>query len=196
MAIFLVVPEAKRLVYIFILNRPVNPANQDSPFHGRWMRIARAVLKTAAIAAVAVSLFTFVKNAYASRRHIPRPLLYGLYQVESFTRSGQPVAWNDADWRRMIFEYKEEMSVMSMDDTVSYYETTYDTGKNSVTLTGEGSKTPDGVLTYSRPDAEHMELRGNFKNHPVVIELRKIDASKLMLVSRGFHWINEHPYYQ
>jgi hypothetical protein len=83
-----------------------------------------------------------------------------------------------------------------MDDTISYYETKYDTAKRSVTLTGQGSKNPDGVLAYSWPDAGHLELRGDFKNQPVVIELRKVDASKFALTSRGFHWINEYPYYR
>ncbi|HEV3512377.1 MAG TPA: hypothetical protein VGS05_11780, partial [Candidatus Sulfotelmatobacter sp.] len=104
--------------------------------------------------------------------------------------------WNDADWRRVIFEYRAEMSAMSLDDTISYYGTKYDPAKNSVTLTGENSKTPDGALVYSRPDAEHLELRGNFKSQPVAIELRKVDASKFELMSRGFHWINEYPHYQ
>ncbi|HEV2421750.1 MAG TPA: hypothetical protein VGS59_08590 [Candidatus Acidoferrales bacterium] len=196
MAMFLVVPEAKRLIDIFVLNRGAGPENQKSPFHGRRILLARAVVKTAVIVLVAYSLFTFVTSAYASRRHIARPPLYGLYQVESFTQNGQPVALNDARWRRIIFEYKSEMSVMSMDDTISYYGTKYDAAKKSVTLTAEDGTTPDGVLTYSQPDAEHLELRGNFKNQPVVIEMRRVDASKFMLVSRGFHWINEHPYYQ
>jgi hypothetical protein len=196
MAIFLVIPEAKRLVNLFVMNRGAQPANLESPFRGRWMRISRAVVKTAAILAIAYYCFSFVKTQRVARRDYPRSPIYGLYQVESFTRGGQPVPMNDADWRRMIFDYKSEMSVMSMDDTTSYYATKYDTAKKSVTLTGEDSKTPDGVLAYSATDAERMELRGSLKNQPVVIELQKIDASKFMLVSRGFHWIQEHPYYQ
>lgn len=197
MAIFLAAPEAKRLMNVFVFNRPTAPAKQDFPLNARWAKITRLVVKTAVM--VFAAYWFIVPESLArraERRNFPKSPIYGLYQVESFTRNGQPVAMNDADWRRLIFEYQSEMSVMSMDDTVSYYATKYDTAKKSVTLTGEGSKNPDGVLTYSAPDANHMELRGNFRNQPVVIELRKIDASKFMLVSRGFHWINEHPYYQ
>lgn len=196
MAIFLAVPECKRLLNLFVLNRPAKPANPESPFRGRWMRISRAVVKTAAILSIAYYCFSFVKTERVARRNYPKSPLYGLYQVESFTKSGQSVAWNDADWRRMIFEYKSEMSVMSLDDKISYYGTKFDAAKKTVTLTGEGSKNPDGVFSYSQPQEEHLELRGTFQNQPVVIELRKLDASKFMLVSRGFHWINEHPYYQ
>lgn len=196
MAIFLVVPECKRLLNLFVLNRTANAANLEGPFRGRWMRVSHALVKTAAILAIGYYCFTFVRIQRVARRNFPKSPLYGLYQVESFAQNGQTVAMNDADWRRIIFEYKSSMSVMSMDDTVSYYGTKYDAAKKSVTLTGEDSKTPDGVLTYSQPDADHLELRGNFKNKPVAVQLRKIDASKFMLVSRGFHWINERPYYQ
>ena len=196
MAVFLVVPELKRLANILVLNRPVAAANLDGPFRGRWMRISRVVVKTAAIG-LAVYLNTVpMLQRRKMMADFPKSPIYGLYQVESFTRNGKPAATNDASWRRMIFEYKTEMSVLSMDDSMSYYGTKYDAAKNSVTLTGENSKSPDGVLTYSQPDAGHLELRGNFKNQPVVIEMRKIDTSKLELVSRGFHWINEHPHYE
>lgn len=197
MAIFLAAPEAKRLVNIFLFNRPVGPAKQDFPVGARWARIGRLAAKTALI--VFAAYWFIVPESLARRaqmRNLPKSPIYGLYQVESFDRSGQPVAMNDADWRRLVFEYQSEMSVMSMDDTISYYRTKYDTAKKSVTLTAVDGKSPDSVLTYAVPDPQHMELRGSFNQQPVVIELRRIDASKFTLVSRGFHWINEHPYYQ
>ena len=197
MAIFLVVPEAKQLLNFFTRNKTAAVAKRDAPFRARWMKIAHRPVK--ALMLIVAAYFALVPWSFGvrgRRRNFPKSPLYGMYQIESFTKGGQPVAWNDADWRKIIFEYKSAMSVMSMDDATSYYGTKYDETKKTVTLTGEDSKSPDGVLSYSQPDAEHLELRGTFQNQPVVIEMRKIDASKLMLMSRGFHWIQEHPYYQ
>ncbi len=197
MAIFLVVPECKRLLNFFVRNRPAAASKTDAPFRARWMKISHKPVK--AVVLLAAAYFALVPWSFGVRKmrtNFPKSPLYGLYQVESFTRNGQQVAWNDADWRRMIFKYKSDMEVMSLDDKASYYGTKYDEAKKTVTLTGEQSKNPDGVLTYSQPDADHLELRGTFQNQPVTIEMRKIDASKLTLVSRGFHWISERPYYQ
>lgn len=196
MAIFLVAPEAKRLIDIFVLNRGTEPENQKGPFDGRRILIARAVVKTAVILLEAYALFSFVTSAVTSRRRMARPPLYGLYQVESFKQNGQQVALNDANWRRVILEYKGQMSVISMDDTISNYEAKFDEAKSGLTLEAEDGKAPDGTLTYSRPDPDHLEMSGKLKNQPVVIQMRKIDASKFMLLSRGFHWINEYPYYR
>ena len=52
------------------------------------------------------------------------------------------------------------------------------------------------ALAYSRPDAGHLELRGNFNNLPVMIEMRKVNTSRFTLVSRGFHWSENGGYYR
>jgi hypothetical protein len=50
------------------------------------------------------------------------------------------------------------------------------------------------VLTYRRPDSEHLVLTGTFEQDEISVGLRRIDGSTLPLVSRGFHWITEYPY--
>lgn len=197
MAVFLAAVDWRRIANFFLLNRAASPAKSEFPLLSRWARLSRVAAKAAVlILAAYFAIFPWALNRRAMRTNIPRPPVYGLYQVESFTQGGKSVPWNDADWRRIIFEYRGSMEVMSLDDTASYYATKYNEAKSSVTLTSENSKTPDGELTYSRPDAEHLELRGKLKGEPVVIETRKVDASKFELVSRGFHWINEHPDYE
>lgn len=197
MAIFLAAADWRRVANFFLLNRPIAPVNSDFPLHASWSRIPRVAVKAVVLSVAAYfAIFPWALNRRGIKTNIPRPPIYGLYQVESFMQNGNPVAWNDADWRRVIIEYRGQMEAMTLDDTATYYATKYDESKSSVTLTGENSKTPDGVLNYSRPDADHLELRGNLKGAPVIIELRKIDASKFELMSRGFHWINEYPHYE
>ena len=197
MAVFLAAGDWRRIANFFLLNRAVPQAEADFPVRARWAKISHVAVKAIVLLTVAYfAVFPWSLNRRAIRQNIPRPPIYGLYQVESFTQAGKPVAWNDADWRRIIFEYRSSMEALSLDDTASYYAAKYDEAKNSLTLTAQGNKTPDGVLAYSRPDADHLELRGTWRGQPAVIEARKIDASKFELVSRGFHWINEHPEYQ
>ena len=39
-----------------------------------------------------------------------------------------------------------------------------------------------------------MFLYGEMESHKVHMKLRLVDAGKLPLVSRGFHWIQEYPF--
>jgi hypothetical protein len=50
------------------------------------------------------------------------------------------------------------------------------------------------TVSYIHPDADHLTLEGMFDGSKLRIELERLDASKMLLVSRGFHWINEASY--
>ena len=65
--------------------------------------------------------------------------------------------------------------------------------KSSFVLSTGGKEGQKLVFTYSRPDANHLVLQGLVMKQPVTIKLQKIDESKFLLPSRGFHWINEYP---
>ena len=205
MAIFLVVPEGKRLLSFFVFNRPTAPANLEGPLPRGWMAKPRLVLR-AAIVIFAVYWFAGPGLKFARvRANQPKSEFYGLYQVESFTQNGIPLAQSDANWRRVVFEGKGSMVVFAVDDSMHYYGTEVDAAKSAVTIEGEYNadsdedqegKVPKNAFTYARPDAEHLEFRGSLKNQPVVIEMRKVDASKFTLVSRGFHWSENGGYYR
>jgi len=127
-----------------------------------------------------------------------------LYQVEAFTKDGKPLGQNDENWRRVIFEGKSEMTILTMDDSMHYYYADVDVPKNTVTISGERDLDSNqekeslskSVLTFSRPNPDHLEIRGNLANQPVVINMRKVDTSKFTLVSRGFHWVQNGAFYR
>jgi hypothetical protein len=71
------------------------------------------------------------------------------------------------------------MTVRTKDGGVLRFATAWK--GNQLTLNGA-----DG-WTWSTPDSERLVL----DNGGETIHLRKVDTTKLPLLSRGFHWINE-----
>ena len=72
-------------------------------------------------------------------------------------------------------------------------------GALAVTLTSrktgqDGEDPAKIVMTYTRPDDLHMTLVGTFEKDAMSIQLRKVDESNLLLLNRGFRWINEAPF--
>ena len=51
-------------------------------------------------------------------------------------------------------------------------------------------------LVYENPEPDILSLRGQVDGHQVHVKAHRIDPSKFLLTSRGFHWINEYPYQQ
>jgi len=116
-------------------------------------------------------------QAYRSSLHPKRPSLYGMYVAD-------PLPADPSQWHKLAIEYPTFLTVRLMDDTVKTYRAAYDDAKSTVTLTA--GKDAPLTLTYSRPDPDHLQFTG-----PMTLRLRKLDPAKLLLLSRGFHWINE-----
>jgi hypothetical protein len=211
MAIFILLPDVKRLMNVLVFNKPVTAANLASPIPDHWLKSSRPALH---LGIVVFALYFFAGPGLKGPRErgkSPKSPFYGLYQVEQFTRNGQPVPQSDSNWRRVIFERKGDMTVLTMDDSMHYYGADVDPASSVVTISGEypeirSNSHPDisgefepvskDTLTYSWPDADHLLLRGDLAGEAVVIDMRKVDVSKFTLVGRGFHWIENGPFYR
>jgi hypothetical protein len=51
-----------------------------------------------------------------------------------------------------------------------------------------------GSLAWTLPDSDHVVVEGKINGDSLYARLRRVDTSKLLLNSRGFHWINENPF--
>src|SRR5581483_9352814 len=179
MAVFLLAPDLRRLARVLVMNRGVEAADQSLPsFANRKLRIAGVALQVVFIGYVLYNEVHGGWEAYQQVLHPKRPALYGLYQVES----------GNTQWRNVAVDFPQAITVRNHDDTVTTLPSKYDEASSLVSLTIPG-KGPVNV-NYSRPDADHVLLKGLPEGD---VRLKKIDASKFLLLSRGFHWINEYP---
>src|SRR6185295_8094699 len=77
----LIVPDVRRLVAVFVQNRPAEPA--DIAFVlPRWLQRIRRYLKPIIVAVATAGPLAF--SAFVSVRLRQRPALYGIYQVDRF----------------------------------------------------------------------------------------------------------------
>jgi hypothetical protein len=51
-------------------------------------------------------------------------------------------------------------------------------------------------LAYAFPDSSHLSLTGQIGGDSVEMKLKRRAESSYLLVSRGFHWVNEVPYFR
>jgi hypothetical protein len=198
MAIFLMAPDVGRLANMLVLNRPTQPAKIDWPsFNRRWMKLATVAVKVVFVGYFVFSTVQGSLNGYRKFVVGPKPPLYGLYEVEGFTRNGvelPPLTTDTTRWKRVIVQSSTAISIRMMDDSARGYSTTYDSAKNTITLIAATDKNKNNVFQYSWPDPNHLVLTGVFMNDSLAVKLRKTDPSKFLLVNRGFHWINERPF--
>lgn len=61
-------------------------------------------------------------------------------------------------------------------------------------LSQRGHGQNSATLSYTQPAPDRLTLDGAFSGHTVHLDLRLYDRSKFLLVSRGFHWVQEYPF--
>jgi len=179
MAVFLLLPDVRRLADVLVFNRPTAPADLGGArFEGPWPRIAAHIVW---VAFVGYSLQQQVAGNIAEYRALyrnpNRPPVLGLYQVESDHRTWRAVAFDDPRALSASVN-RTPMTVRTTDGGVLRFATVWK--GNQLTLNGTD------VWAWSSPDSDHVVLeRGD-----ETIRLRKVDTTQLPLLSRGFHWIN------
>jgi hypothetical protein len=50
------------------------------------------------------------------------------------------------------------------------------------------------VFTYGQPEPDVLTLAGTLDGKAIRARFRRADESRFLLVTRGFHWINERPF--
>jgi len=202
MGAFLLVPELRRLANVLVLNRPTEPVVLRTPFQPLWLERGSRAVKVLFAGWVIYSMTT---PAWTGRAKFgeaaPRHALYGVYEVESFTRNGQavPLLAGDATaWRYMMVGTRSRLAVRFMNDTAKRFRMEDDAEKKALILTATsypGEKSSEKfTLTWSQPDPEHLVVEGSFQNEALQVRLKKVDESKFLLVNRGFNWIQEYPF--
>ena len=144
LALVLVVPDLRRLVQVLVLNRPSAPV-QFSPLFRRAKsnRIAFRVGMTCLAITFAFRAVGLANGRGQSYRRTPT-VLYGIYNVESFTFNAAllpPLLTDARRWRTVVIERSGMASVRLMNDEVLDYLTRVDAATGTVTFVANPDRT-------------------------------------------------------
>ncbi|HEX4459365.1 MAG TPA: hypothetical protein VIA18_15405 [Polyangia bacterium] len=195
LGVWLLLPDAKRLVDVLILHRPTTPSLKlwrPASTRGVW---ARRIVKYGLLAFLG---FQFIHGSIKAMKsygdHAPKPKEFGAYEVEQFIRRGKLVEQRLDDPKRWRFVAigLHGGAVRLVDGTLQQLGEAKD---------GQIEQWTDDpahhFMSFAMPDAGHIVLSGKFvpfDNDEVKVTLKKIDETKLPLLSRGFHLVNEFPF--
>jgi hypothetical protein len=195
MAIFLTLPDLRRLIDLFVLNRRVQGVVYQPFFQRPWLRRGIVILRTVLV--VAYTAF-MLSNSYAnSKRYgkVENAPLYGIWNVDELTIDGQPrppLVTDPQRWRRVIFNDTWQVSVQLVNDSRDRYYLTIE--KNTLKLTKRFDPNWAATLTYAKPQPGLLTLEGMWDGHKLAAKLHREPPPKFLLTTRGFHWINERPF--
>ena len=198
MSIFLIAPDARRLINWFILNRPVVP--DSTPRYGPSVRSHRGwIVAQLVFTAWALGLQVY-GGAQGYKQYgagAPKSPLYGIWDVDSMSINGElrpPLTTDTLRYSHVVFQaVNGNISFQKMDQKFDRFGGTIDTVKRTLVLRKGTDSTWKPVLTYERPSPTRLALEGDIDGKRVRMAMTQHDLNKFMLISRGFHWVQEFP---
>ena len=197
MALFLLAPEFGRLLDFFVRNRAAAPSSQPPLF------LTKRANSIALASQIAFAVFLLAMNVYGARKAWdkwgggqPKSPLYGIWSVDEVSVDGQvhpPLLSDTARFRRAVFDFPEMAVLQNMDDTLAYYGAAINLKEKTITFTKRNDPKWKASFTFQRSPADQLSLDGTMDNHKTQMKLHLADR-KFMLLTRGFHWIQEYPF--
>jgi hypothetical protein len=190
LTVVLLAPQAKRLVNMLVLQRPSPPATQPALFTTRRATKAATTIQVglgAWVLAGSMFMSWLDWSHYGGGR--PKPELYGIWTVDTFTldRTSLPPLSTQHRWHRLIIEDSDTASYQRMDDVLVTVPAFI--GAHTMTL----SDVPPTTLTIDRTAPDRLRLSGQLDGQPVTMTLRRLDLDRLPLRRNGFHWVQQYP---
>lgn len=184
----LVLPHARRLIGALL----GNPTNGILPRIRGSMRyeITRALVKTAVLASLAVAAVGWYRFGSSLERQ--PGVLHGSWRVDRHVRDGvdvPPLFTDDTRWRCLVI-HELGASLRFATDRRVHYVTQIDEAAHTIILIGRHG-VGRTTLTYARIE-DRLVLDGTYQEHAIHLELSLEPPPPL--TTRGFHWVQEHPY--
>jgi hypothetical protein len=197
-ALFLLAPEGRRLFAFFLTDRAVKPSAQPPLCRSlRANRVAVALQVLFGLYLAGMNIYGATQEWHEHGGGRQRPSLYGIWNVDQMSIDGQtrsPLLTDYDRWRRVIFDFPQYAEFQRMDESFAGFGSSISDRDRTLTLTKGDDKKWKAVFTFHRPAPDALVLDGTMDGHKIHMQLKMLDRSKLTLVSRGFHWINEYPY--
>jgi hypothetical protein len=198
MALFLLAPDLRRLADFFFRQRTVGPSTEAPLFASRLAnRIALAAQVLFAVSMLGMGLHGAFVDWHRFGGGRPKSPLYGIWNVDELSIDGQvrsPLVTDNGRWRRAIFDFPTGMAFQRMDDSFARYGCSINASAGTLALTKGADKSWRANFTFQRPAQNQLVLDGSMDNQKVHMQLQLMDRSRFMLVSRGFHWVQEAPF--
>jgi len=191
-SLVLLAPHAEWLVNVFVLQRPSPLVTQPALFAtARANKVATTIQVTLGAWVLVGSLLTSGLTWCNDGGGRPKPELYGIWTVETFTRDGKPLpplTTQRDRWQRLVIEDPDRLSYQLMDGALVTRAATINT--HTITL----SDAPvSSTLTVERTAPDQLRLSGQLAGHPVTMTLRRLNLDSLPLRRNRFHWVQEYP---
>jgi len=199
MGLFIAMLDYKRIFNLIALKNPLKIDSVSGPyFKNRKMSLLATLLKATFIVYMSYLFLDSNMSYYKQKYQSPEPMLYGIYDVNTFIINKDtiaPLLTDEIRWKRFLRDknFPNRIIIKGMNDQNRWYNYELDSIKNTVKIYKRQDTTDVYNLHFIKSDSTLL-FKGTWKNDSIQINMDKFDLSKFHLTNREFRWINEYPY--
>jgi uncharacterized membrane protein YphA (DoxX/SURF4 family) len=192
---FLVLPDARRLVKFFLLNRIVTPSPEIGLFNHKRLN-AGALVAQLALGGFLFCAYLYRTHDYEKRNFgmASKPPFYGIWIVHEFMIGGKvlpPLLTDETRWQRVVFQFPEKVGIQSMNGSWTRYWLRRDMARKTFAMEMPNDPKKEFEFTFSNPDLRSLTLVGSDGGNEIRVKLDRVDESQSALLGSRLHWINE-----
>jgi hypothetical protein len=197
-SVLLVVTDRRRLINVFVLNRPTQAAVY-SPFINH--PIGRKVFTASLVVLAVCLLYSSVAKGLDAERTLgqtaSRGPLYGVYDTDYFLRNRDTIPPSKTDslrWKQLVIDghgWNQFTVIKFDDDNRVRYTTNTDTTKRMLSIQSLTDTAEKYFFHYVIPDSTHIVLKGRWNNDSLEVLMTKYDLNNYLLYREKFKWITD-----
>src|SRR5262245_39478383 len=200
MSLFLLAPDARRLLNALVLNRPADSSPVPSPGGtARAIRIGVIIQMVFGAYLVGMNIRGSLEGWKQYGGGAPKSPLYGIWNVAYMSIDDverAPLITDTDRWRGVMFDRPTAVTFQRMDDTFARFGSKIDMETKSLTLSKRDDPKWTATFSIEQPAADRMILKGAMDGKNVQMRLELFPRERFLLVNRGFNWIQEYPFNQ
>ena len=197
MAVFLALPDLRRLADFFVFNRQVQPRVHARLFRRAWLHRGALAFRTVLIVGIA----GFIMYGAYPTLFPSRSQLRGIWNVEDFAVDGQAhpsLVSDEQRWWHVVFDdpgpSRSIFAIQRINQSRQRFDLKMDAQKRSLALTKRDDPKWKSTLSYQQLGPGLLALEGTLDGQRIRARIRRVKNSQFRLIDRGFHWINEYPF--
>jgi len=204
MLLLLLVPDEKRILNFFLLNKAVAPTKLIKPITNERLQYARVLAKYGFILFILYSNISGgIESAKKWGDNTPKPPLYGLYTAAQVTINQDtilPLVTDANRWHKLTIDYPDRATIKTMTGKMLWCDFKPDTTNQTIEFEIYSRMDTSTTLNYTLLPDDQLRLEGvlmsgdGTANDTLNILLQKEDLSQFLLIDRGFNWVNEYPF--
>lgn len=187
-ALYVSAPFANNIFAFFIQNKSTEPHQFFEVTDKKWFHNAGLALKIIFLGFIGFQIFQEMQG----EEEAESLAVDGAYLVTSASRQIDTSVWT-------LVNIRSNYNIFSAQNEETAFRNRWNMEVNDTTKTLiiSSLKNKDSViaaLNYRQTDSAHLNINGLWSGDSLTLNLTRLPKRQFLLVTRGFHWVNNEPF--